>query len=97
MKTLRECVCVHSAAAWLLDNQPWDFSRVYFDAIDDFCHDSCVVVRPGGTGSARAISNFVRQGFHPDHLRLRRIPDIPAGPAIEHSDFRHSPRRHPSP
>jgi len=26
-------------------------------------------------------------GFHPDHLRPRAIPDIPAGPAIEHRDF----------
>jgi tetratricopeptide (TPR) repeat protein len=26
-------------------------------------------------------------GFHPDHLRPAFIPDIPAGPAIEHRDF----------
>lgn len=26
-------------------------------------------------------------GFHPDHLRPRTIPMIPAGPAIEHRDF----------
>ncbi len=26
-------------------------------------------------------------GFHPDHLRPSSIPDIPAGPAIEHRDF----------
>ncbi|MGB6947396.1 MAG: alkaline phosphatase family protein, partial [Bryobacteraceae bacterium] len=26
-------------------------------------------------------------GFHPDHLRPASIPDIPAGPAIEHRDF----------
>ena len=26
-------------------------------------------------------------GFHPDHLRPAAIPDIPAGPAIEHRDF----------
>lgn len=26
-------------------------------------------------------------GFHPDHLRPRVIPRIPAGPAIEHRDF----------
>ena len=25
-------------------------------------------------------------GFHPDHLRPARIPDIPAGPAVEHRD-----------
>jgi predicted AlkP superfamily phosphohydrolase/phosphomutase/tetratricopeptide (TPR) repeat protein len=26
-------------------------------------------------------------GFHPDHLRPKAIPRIPAGPAIEHRDF----------
>ena len=26
-------------------------------------------------------------GFHPDHLRPKVIPSIPAGPAIEHRDF----------
>jgi tetratricopeptide (TPR) repeat protein len=26
-------------------------------------------------------------GFHPDHLRAAAIPDIPAGPAVEHRDF----------
>lgn len=26
-------------------------------------------------------------GFHPDHLRPPAIPDIPAGPAIEHRDY----------
>ncbi len=26
-------------------------------------------------------------GFHPDHLRPRSIPNIPAGPAIEHRDL----------
>src|ERR1700686_4795819 len=26
-------------------------------------------------------------GFHPDHLRPASIPNIPAGPAIEHRDF----------
>ncbi len=26
-------------------------------------------------------------GFHPDHLRPNRIPDIPAGPAAEHSPY----------
>ena len=26
-------------------------------------------------------------GFHPDHLRPASIPDIPAGPTVEHRDF----------
>src|SRR5580658_2512109 len=38
MRTLAECMSVHSAAIWLLENQPWDFCAVYYDAIDHFCH-----------------------------------------------------------
>ena len=37
-KTITECVSIHSAATYLLDNQPWDFFAVYYDAIDHFCH-----------------------------------------------------------
>ncbi len=37
-QTIAECVSIHSAATWLLDNRPWDFFAVYYDAIDHFCH-----------------------------------------------------------
>ena len=37
-KTLAECISIHSAATWLIENQPWDFFAVYYDAIDHFCH-----------------------------------------------------------
>jgi RNA-directed DNA polymerase len=35
-------------------------------------------------------------GFHPDHLRPKAIPDIPAGPAIEHRDSASSPSAGPA-
>jgi hypothetical protein len=38
MRTLAECMSVQAAAMWLLENQPWDFFAVYYDAIDHFCH-----------------------------------------------------------
>ena len=38
MRTLAECMSMHAAAMWLMENQPWDFFAVYFDAIDHFCH-----------------------------------------------------------
>jgi predicted AlkP superfamily phosphohydrolase/phosphomutase/Tfp pilus assembly protein PilF len=38
MKILAEAVSIQSAATWLIQNQPWDFMAVYFDAIDHFCH-----------------------------------------------------------
>lgn len=37
-RTLAECVSIHSAATWLIENEPWDFFAVYYDAIDHFCH-----------------------------------------------------------
>ena len=36
--TIAECATIHAAATWLIDNQPWDFFAVYYDAIDHFCH-----------------------------------------------------------
>ncbi|HEY4089209.1 MAG TPA: alkaline phosphatase family protein, partial [Bryobacteraceae bacterium] len=119
MKTLCECVSIHSAATWLLDNQEWDFFAVYYDAIDHFCHGFMKYHPPRqawvserdfelygnvvnmayqlhdqmlGTLLAKAGEDVTvilmsDHGFHPDHLRPSTIPDIPAGPAIEHRDF----------
>jgi predicted AlkP superfamily phosphohydrolase/phosphomutase/tetratricopeptide (TPR) repeat protein len=118
-KTLCECVSMHSAATWLLDNEPWDFFAVYYDAIDHFCHGFMKyhppkqawvsdedfelfqgVVSMGYQLHDQMLGTLLRKaggdvrvvlmsdhGFHPDHLRPRMIPSIPAGPAIEHSDF----------
>ena len=38
LRTLAECMSIQSAASWLMDNQPWDFFAVYFEAIDHFSH-----------------------------------------------------------
>ncbi len=38
MKILAECITMNNAATWLMQNEPWDFFAVYFDAIDHFCH-----------------------------------------------------------
>lgn len=119
MRTLCECVSIHSAATWLIENQPWDFFAVYYDAIDHFCHGFMKYHPPRQAWIPERdfalYSNVVTQayefhdqmlgtllrkagedvtvilmsdhGFHPDHLRPSAIPDIPAGPAIEHRDF----------
>jgi len=124
MRTLGECVSIHSAATWLLDNplpdnKQWDFFGVYYDAIDHFCHGfmryhaprqawvserdfelygnvvnmayqfhdqmlGTLLKKAGEDVTAILMSDH---GFHPDHLRPASIPDIPAGPAIEHRDF----------
>jgi predicted AlkP superfamily phosphohydrolase/phosphomutase/tetratricopeptide (TPR) repeat protein len=119
MRTLSECVSMHSAATWLLDNQPWDFFTVYYDAIDHFCHgfmkyhpprqswiperdfelyhnvvsmayqfhDQMLGTLLKKAGEDVTVILISDHGFHPDHLRPASIPEIPAGPAIEHRDF----------
>lgn len=119
LRTLAECTSVHSAATWLLDNQPWDFFAVYHDAIDHFCHSFMRYHPPRQSWIAerdfeiyhnvvtmayqlhdKMMGDLLKKagdgvtvilvsdhGFHPDHLRPSSIPDIPAGPAIEHRDF----------
>jgi tetratricopeptide (TPR) repeat protein len=119
MRTLCECVSIHSAATWLLDNSSWDFFSVYYDAIDHFCHgfmkyhpprqawiserdfelygnvvsmayqfhDQMLGTLLRKAGDDVTVILMSDHGFHPDHLRPASIPDIPAGPAIEHRDF----------
>src|SRR5579872_2343262 len=119
LRTLAECMSIQAAATWLLDNQPWDFFAVYFEAIDHFCHafmkyhpprqawigerdfelyhnvismayqfhDEMLGDLMKKIGADTTVILISDHGFHPDHLRPRSIPDIPAGPAIEHRDF----------
>ncbi|HZT29103.1 MAG TPA: alkaline phosphatase family protein [Bryobacteraceae bacterium] len=119
LRTLAESMSIHAAAVWLLDNQPWDFFAVYYEAIDHFCHafmryhpprqswigerefelyhnvvsaayqfhDEMLgtLLKHAGNGATVILTSD--HGFHPDHLRPASIPDIPAGPAVEHRDL----------
>ncbi|MGO9542676.1 MAG: tetratricopeptide repeat protein [Terriglobales bacterium] len=35
---LSENCSIHNVATWILQNEPWDFMAVYYNAIDHFCH-----------------------------------------------------------
>ncbi len=37
-KVLAETASVHAAATWAMENTEWDFTAVYYDAIDHICH-----------------------------------------------------------
>jgi len=37
-KIISECTTVNRAATALMIHEPWDFTAVYFDSIDHFCH-----------------------------------------------------------
>jgi len=119
LRTLAECMSIHAAASWLMDNHPWDFFAVYYEAIDHFCHafmryhpprqsrigerdfelyhnvvsmayqfhDEMLGTLQQKAGGDATVILMSDHGFHPDHLRPTSIPDIPAGPAIEHRDL----------
>lgn len=119
LRTLAEGMSIHSAAAWLIENRPWDFFAVYFDAIDHFSHgfmryhpprqswiaerdfelyhnvvsmayqfhDQMLGTLIEKAGQDTTVILLSDHGFHPDHLRPASIPNVPAGPAIEHRDF----------
>ncbi len=36
---LAEAVSIQAAATWLMENEPWNLTAVYFRAIDEICHD----------------------------------------------------------
>jgi tetratricopeptide (TPR) repeat protein len=38
LRIIADCTSIHSAATALIDNEPWDFMAVYYDAIDHFGH-----------------------------------------------------------
>ncbi len=37
-KILAHCTSIHAAATHLMEHEPWDFTAIYYDAIDHFCH-----------------------------------------------------------
>ncbi|MCP4199102.1 MAG: hypothetical protein GY762_18310, partial [Proteobacteria bacterium] len=37
-KVTADCSTIHSATTYLMENTEWDFTAVYFDAIDHYCH-----------------------------------------------------------
>src|ERR1017187_5945233 len=50
-------------------------------------HDQMLGTLIEKAGDDTTVILMSDHGFHPDHLRPASIPDIPAGPAIEHRDF----------
>ncbi|MBN2102429.1 alkaline phosphatase family protein [bacterium] len=37
-KIIADAATIHNAATYIMENEPWDFMAVYYDAIDHFCH-----------------------------------------------------------
>jgi predicted AlkP superfamily phosphohydrolase/phosphomutase/tetratricopeptide (TPR) repeat protein len=49
-------------------------------------HDRMLGILLDKVGADATVMLISDHGFHPDHLRPASIPDIPAGPAVEHRD-----------
>ncbi len=118
-KILAEATTIQAAATYLIENESWDFTAVYFDAIDHWCHSFMSfhppkldhisdedfdkyhrVINTGYIYHDMMLRNLVTMagedtivmlisdhGFHPDHLRPKKLPNEPAGPAMEHREF----------
>lgn len=116
IKLIAECLTTHAAATYLIENEPWDFTAIYYGAIDHFSHGFMRMHPPRQKHIGRKLFDIYHDvinsayrlhdlmlgallqlvdnettvillsdhGFHSDHLRPRRIPKIPTGPAIEH-------------
>ena len=115
-KLLAECFSVHAAATWAMEQEPWDFTAIYYPSIDHFSHGFMHLHPPkldwveprqfdlyqDVVASAYRLHDLMLarllqlagpethiilvsdHGFHSDHLRPRGIPDVPAGPAVQH-------------
>lgn len=53
-----ECLSVQVAALALMHHEPWNFTAVYFDGIDHFCHGFMRYHPPKKTGLRKRISSF---------------------------------------
>jgi len=82
----------HSFMRYHPPRQSWVGKRdfeLYHNVISMACqlHDEILGELLAKAGEDATVIVMSDHGFHPDHLRPSSIPDIPAGPAIEHREF----------
>ena len=82
---LAEASSVHSAACWLMENRPdWDFTAVYYRAIDEICHAFMPFHPPQMKGAPDAdfalYRDVVKSAYRFHDLLLARLMEL-AGPA----------------
>ena len=81
---LAEASSVHSAACWLLENRPdWDFTAIYYRAIDEICHEFMPFHPPQMPGAPEAdfalYQDVVNSAYRFHDLLLARLMQL-AGP-----------------
>lgn len=60
MRTLAETCTIHNAATWILQNQPWELTAVYFNGIDHFCHQFMIYHPPRLPGVPEDLFNLYK-------------------------------------
>jgi predicted AlkP superfamily phosphohydrolase/phosphomutase/predicted Zn-dependent protease len=82
-KILSENCSIHNAATWILQNQPWDFLAVYYNAIDHFCHGFVNFHPPRMEGIPEAqfeiYKNVVNGAYRFHDMMLQTLVEL-AGP-----------------
>lgn len=81
---LAEASSVHSAACWLMENRPdWDFTAIYYRAIDEICHEFMPFHPPQMKGAPDAdfalYKDVVKSAYRFHDLLLARLMQL-AGP-----------------
>ena len=82
-KIIAEAATVHAAATWAMQNEPWDFMAVYYDAIDHFGHGFMKFHPPRRDHIPEALyeryQNVVTAGYRYHDMLLGRLLRL-AGP-----------------
>lgn len=80
---LAEAMSVHNATTWLMENEPWDLTAVYFRAIDEICHEFMPFHPPQLPGvkdeDFAMFSDVVKSAYRLHDMLLTRVVHL-AGP-----------------
>lgn len=79
-KILAEAASIHNAGTWLVENTEWDFTAIYFDNIDHFCHAFIKFHPPKLKGVKEEIyemyNNVVSSAYQYHDMMLGRILNL---------------------
>ncbi len=82
-KIIADAASIHAAATWIMENEPWDFMTVYYDAIDHFGHGFMRFHPPRQKAVPEKLyeqyKNVVTAGYRFHDMMLERLIQL-AGP-----------------
>lgn len=82
-KHMAECASVHAIATWLMENEPWDFMAIYYNALDIISHYFMAFHPPRlegvPQGEFEAYKDVVTGAYRFHDMMLERLLQL-AGP-----------------